>query len=123
MYFDPSGNFAISTFLIMVGVGLLAGGTIGGISAGINGTNVLEGIGKGMLAGGGLAASIGLTVAGISFGIGTIGGSRMFSYGLSVTANMLEVAVTQGKKSHYDGDNFGARMNDVVMQCLLIPEK
>ena len=98
MYFDPLGNFAISTFLIMVGVGLLAGGTIGGISAGINGTNVLEGIGKGMLAGGLLAASIGLTVVGISFGIGTIGGSMMFSYGLSVTANMLEVAVTQGKK-------------------------
>ena len=37
----------------------------------------------------------------------------MATYGLSISANMLEVAITQGKKSYYDGDNFWAGANDI----------
>ena len=37
----------------------------------------------------------------------------MATYGLSISANMLEVAITQGKKSYYDGDGFWAGANDI----------
>ena len=38
----------------------------------------------------------------------------MATYGISVTANYIEVAFTQGKKSHSDGNSFGEGVNDVV---------
>ena len=121
MYVDPSGHFAISTLLIIsaiiTGVCVIGGATIGGISAGMSGGgvgDVFAGIGKGFLNGLIIGGGISLTiVGGLGFGVTSVLGSLMTTYGMSVVANMCEVGVLQAKKSQYDGDNFWNTFNDV----------
>lgn len=83
----------------------MAGGDVGDIFAGI---------GKGALIGTILAAGVLLTAGGIAYGAATLLGSMMITYGVSITANMLEVAVVQGKKSYHDGDAFWSGANDIT---------
>lgn len=67
----------------------MAGGSVG---------EVFAGIGKGALNGLILGGGISLAIGGFAIGGTTVLGSIMANYGLAITANMLEVAVTQGKK-------------------------
>jgi len=118
MYVDPSGEIAISStvvgLLIFAGIMITGGGIIGGISAGESGSSIIEGVGKGMLVGAILSLSIAMVFGGFAFGATTILGSTMASYGISVSANMLEIMVLQGKKSGFDGDSFWNSTNDIV---------
>lgn len=94
----------------------LGGAIYGGVSAGMAGGDVgdvFAGIGKGALNGLILGGGISLAIGGFAIGGTTILGSIMATYGLSISANMLEVAITQGKKSYYDGDSFWAGANDI----------
>lgn len=94
----------------------LGGAIYGGVSAGMASGDVgdvFAGIGKGTLNGLILGGGISLAIGGFAIGGTTILGSIMATYGLSISANMLEVAITQGKKSSYDGDNFWAGANDI----------
>ena len=114
MYVDPSGEFPFIALAIFAGIMIISGGIIGGISAGESGSNIIEGVGKGMLVGGIFSLSIAMIFGGFSFGATTILGSMMASYGISVSANMLEIMVLQGKKSAFDGDSFWNSTNDIV---------
>ena len=99
----------------LIGSLIVAGGIIGGVSAGLSGGSVgdvFAGIGKGMLVGGLVGAAISLIVGGIVIGGTTVLGATMVTYGISVTANMCEVAVTQGKKSVNDGDGYWETIAD-----------
>lgn len=94
----------------------LGGAIYGGVSAGMaNGdvSDVFTGIGKGALNGLILGGGISLAIGGFAIGGTTLLESIMATYGLSISANMLEVAITQGKKSYYDGDSFWAGANDI----------
>ena len=117
MYADPSGRSALLIGLLIFTGGMTLGGAIyGGVSAGKVGGDVGDifvGIGKGALNGLILGGSISLAIGGFAIGGTTVLGSIMANYGLSVSANMLEVAITQGKKSYYDGDSFWAGANDL----------
>ncbi len=114
MYVDPSGHSALLIgLLIFTGAMTLGGAIYGGVSAGIAGGDVFAGIGKGALNGLILGGGISLVIGGFAIGGTTILGSIMATYGLSISANMLEVAITQGKKSYYDGDSFWAGANDI----------
>lgn len=116
-YIDPAGTSALLIgLLIFMGVMTIGGAAYGGISAGMAGGNIQDifaGIGKGALNGFIISGGISLAIGGFSIGATSIIGSIMATYGLSITANMLEVAVTQGKKSYYDGDDFWAGANDI----------
>ena len=99
MGLDPSGNIALFVgLLIFIGITTIIGAAYGGISAGMSDGDVLEGIGKGALNGLIISGGISLGIGGFVVGGTTVLGSVMATYGLSVTANMLEVAITQGKK-------------------------
>ena len=118
--YDPTGHVAVSTLLIIsaiiTGVCVVGGAVIGGVSAGMSSEDVgdvFAGIGKGALNGLILGGGISLAVCGFGFGATTTLGSIMACYGLSISANMLEVAITQGKKSYYDGDSFWSGANDI----------
>ena len=73
MYVDPTGTFAILSFLfslgitlaISVGVGIVGGAVIGGISAALNGESIGLGILNGLIAGGMLGFSVGLMASGV----------------------------------------------------------
>ena len=101
----------------IVVAGTTLGGAIeGGVSAGMAGGDVgdvFSGIGKGAVNGFVLGGGIALTIGGFAVGGLTNIGSIMAIYGISITANMLEVAVTQNKKSIYDGDSYWEKRNDV----------
>ena len=116
-YYDPSGHSALLIgLLIFTGVMTFGGAIYGGVSAGMAGGDagdVFAGIGKGALNGLILGGGISLAIGGFAIGGTTILGSIMATYGLSISANKLEVAITQGKKSAYDGDNFWAGANDI----------
>lgn len=114
MYTDPSGEFPLIALAIFTGIMIVAGGVFGGISAGESGSSIIEGVGLGMLMGGLFAMSVAMIVGGFSIGGTTILGSMMASYGISVTANMLEILVLQSKKSCFDGDSFWGATDDVV---------
>ena len=120
MYVDPSGHAAISTLLIIsaiiAGVCVVGGAAIGGVSAGMAGGDVgdiFSGIGKGALNGLIIGGGISLSIVGFGIGGTNILGSIMVTYGMSISANMVEVAFTQGKKSKFDGDSFWAGANDI----------
>ena len=68
-YADPSGCIAISTFLLCLGVGIVAGGTLGAISALQQGTDVWRGILVGSLLGAVIGAGVGLALAGTAGGV------------------------------------------------------
>ncbi len=116
-YADPSGHSALLIgLLIFTGAMALGGAIYGGVSAGAAGGDVgdiFAGIGKGALTGLIIGGGISLTIGGFVIGGTTILGSIMATYGLSISANMIEVAITQGKKSCYDGDSFWAGANDI----------
>ena len=116
-YYDPSGHSALLIgLLLFTGAMTLGGAIYGGVSAGMAGGDVgdvFAGIGKGALNGLILGGGISLSIGGFTIGGTTILGSIMATYGLSISANMLEVAITQGKKSFYDGDSFWAGANDI----------
>lgn len=115
-YVDPSGQGFIAAIAIFIGILVVGGATVGGVSASKAGgttEEILEGIGKGALNGFVLGAGISLMAAGVHTGT-TIAGVLMFSYGTSVTANWLDVAILQSKKSSSEGDSFLAGMHDVT---------
>ena len=100
MYVDPSGHSALLIgLLIFTAVMTLEGAIYGGVSAAMAGGDVgdvFAGIGKGALNGLILGGGISLAIGGFAIGGTTILGSIMATYGLSISANMLEVAITQG---------------------------
>ena len=63
---DPSGHFAITTFLICLGVGALVGGTLGGITAYSEGQDILTGVLTGALLGAAVGAVVGIGGAALS---------------------------------------------------------
>ena len=89
---DPEGHFAITTFLIFLGVGALVGGTLGGITAYSKGQDIFTGILTGAL--------LGAVVGGI-VGIGGVALSGAVSSVLGKTATDLISVV------FYDGE-FGS---------------
>ncbi|MDD4077764.1 MAG: hypothetical protein PHT03_07325 [Bacilli bacterium] len=60
------------------------------------------------------AATTAIVLGAVTFGATTVGGAALLSYGTIVAANMLEVAVTQGKKSASDGESFSEGAADVI---------
>ena len=82
----------------------------------------MRGIGKGALNGLILGGGISLAIGGFAIGGNTILGSIMATYGLSISANMLEVAITQGKKVLMMEIIFGLERMILIMQCLRIQE-
>jgi hypothetical protein len=76
--------------------------------------DVFAGIGKGMLAGGLLGVSISLIIGGFTVGGASVIGSIMATTGISATANYIEVAVTQAKKSSSDGCSFWESTDNVL---------
>ena len=116
-YSDPNGTSILLAIGILIGSLIVAGGIIGGVSAGLSGGSVgdvFAGIGKGMLVGGLVGAAISLIIGGFVVGGTSVIGSIMATYGISATANYIEVAVTQGKKSYSDGYSFWEGVNDVI---------
>ena len=116
-YSDPNGTSILLAIGILIGSLIVAGGIIGGVSAGLSGGSVgdvFAGIGKGMLIGGFVGAAISLIIGGFTVGGTSVIGSIMATYGISATANYIEVAVTQGKKSYSDGYSFWEGVNDVI---------
>ena len=90
---------------------------MGGISAGISGGSVgdiFAGIGKGMFVGAMVGIGGILAFGGIYYGKTSPLGVSISAYGANITANYLEVAFTQGKKSYFDGDDFWQSTNDVI---------
>ena len=69
MYADPSGHFAIITFLICLGVGVVAGAGLGALSAAQQGEDIWRGVLTGALLGGIIGAAAGLALAGAANGI------------------------------------------------------
>ena len=119
MYRDPSGCLALATLLI---IGVIAGATIGGgiyggIAAGMSGGSVgdvFAGIGKGALSGFMFGSSIGLVIGGFLVGAASVLGSTMIFYGLSTTANMIEVETIQRYKSNLEGLSYWSVENNVI---------
>lgn len=73
MNFDPTGCFAISIFLISLGIGLAVGAGLGGYTAVQNGAELWSkdfwiGVGTGALIGGAVGAVAGLSFAGAGMG-------------------------------------------------------
>ena len=68
-YADPSGHFVLSTFLICLGVGIVAGAGLGALSAAQQGTDIWRGMLTGALLGGAIGAAAGLAMAGASGGV------------------------------------------------------
>ena len=101
----------------------MGGAIYGGVSAGMAGEDVGDVFGKGALNGLIIGGGILLLIGGFAFGGTKILGSIMVTYGSSIFANMLEVAITQSKKSYYDGDSFWAVANDInnAMFAMSIP--
>ena len=74
MFVDPSGYFVLSTFLICLGIGIVAGGILGGYTAYQYGAELgseefWKGVGVGALIGGIIGAGVGLAYAGTPGGI------------------------------------------------------
>ena len=117
MYTDPDGHFVINTLLLIAAGIIISGAIEGGVAAAMTGGNVgdvLTGVVKGAANGVVLSLGIGLTIGGICVGWNTRIGSIMTTYGISITANMLEVAITQSKKSFSNGKYSWNRKNDVT---------
>ena len=97
---------------------ILAGGIGGGVSAGMSGGSVGDvfvGIGKGMLTATLLAGSMFL-IAGafaVTGGISSVLGLTMFTFGVTIPLDILEVAGYQGHKSSYEGRSFWDSANDI----------
>ena len=70
--YDPSGHFAITTFLICLGVGALVGGALGGITAYSEGQDVLTGVLTGALLGAAVGAVVGIGGAALSGAVSSV---------------------------------------------------
>ena len=70
--YDPSGHFAITTFLICLGVGALVGGTLGGITAYSEGQDILTGVLTGALLGAAVGAVVGIGGAALSGAVSSV---------------------------------------------------
>lgn len=115
-YIDPNGNFPLLAMAIFAGIMIVGGGTVGGITAHQNGTNVWEGIGKGMAVGAMIAGSVVLTVGSfyVTGGLGSNLGLMMFTYGSTTGLSMLEVGVTQYKYSKSKGESGMSHVIDAM---------
>ncbi len=80
-YADPSGHFAISTFLICLGIGIVAGGALGAVSAAQQNTDVWRGILVGSLLGAIIGAGVGLALAGTAGGVAAKVGTSFIKSG------------------------------------------
>ncbi len=70
--YDPTGHFAISTFLICLGIGALVGGTLGGITAYSEGQDILTGVITGALLGAAVGGVIGVGGVALTGGISSV---------------------------------------------------
>ena len=125
-FVDPSGNSIISVFLWSVGIGIVAGGTVGGIiaynaaaSSGSNGSDTfyqtVSGVGKGAVAGGVAGALAGANIVSIStFGPSSVAGTAVITGTMTIAARAVEVGALQYQKSTMDG-NFGWQTADDVL--------
>lgn len=116
MFYDPSGKFPLLTLLIVSGVLVFGGATLGAYGAYQNGTNIMEGVGKGALIGSLLAVSIGLTIGSffVTGGIGSNLGLMMFTYGINTGLNMIDVGVNQIKYSVSKGDAWTSNITNAM---------
>ena len=86
--------------------------------------DVFAGIGKGALNGLIIGGGISLTiVGGLGFGVTSVLGSIIITYGMSVVANMCEVGVLQVKKVNMMEIIFGIHSTMSIMQCILTQEE
>ena len=87
-YIDPDGHFPITALLIGIGIGLLAGAVMSGISSALDGNTGRELIGD-IVAGGIIGAALGAaTTLGGLVGIGAIAGkTAIASFAISTVAS------------------------------------
>lgn len=84
MNVDPSGKFFFTILFLTIGIGVVAGAVVGGISAAANNENVWDGVWKGALIGGLFGGSLGLVATGLAAPlVGTIWGSVAVAAGTS----------------------------------------
>ncbi len=69
---DPSGHFAISTFLICLGIGALVGGTLGGVTVYSEGQDILTGVLTAALLGAAVDGFIGVGGAALIYVISSV---------------------------------------------------
>ena len=112
MYVDPSGKFPWLALLIISGILIVGGTTLGGISAHQNGRDVSTGILEGAVAGLLIAGSIWLMVGSfyVPNGITSNLGLAMFTYGFSTFAGMFEAGVTQIRYSNSEGMHWSSNL-------------
>ena len=72
MHSDPTGRFALSTFLICIAVGAVIGGTLGGYTAYTNGEDVVTGALTGALLGAAVGGVIGIGGAALSGAVSSV---------------------------------------------------
>ena len=100
--YDPDGHFAISTFLVCLTVGIVAGAGIGAVSAVQQGTDIWRGVLTGAILGGVIGTAAGLALAGASGGIVAGIGKSFIKAGIKSTfgkfAADLTAYVSSGKE-------------------------
>lgn len=113
MYVDPSGHLAWWIIgLIITAVLLIAGGTVGGITAYQQGRDVGTGIWEGLLASAMIAAS-GWLIAGsfvVPNGLSSNLGLMMFTYGAHTFLGMIQAGATQIRYSNSQGDHWASNL-------------
>lgn len=101
MNVDPTGEFFITFLFVTLGIGLVAGATVGGISAAVNGENVWEGIWKGALVGlmiGGSVVAIGTGI--VVFAAGSIGAAVSIGAGVG---SLIAISMTLSEQLQNGG--------------------
>ena len=93
-YCDPSGHFVLSTFLICLGVGVVAGAGLGALSAAQQGTDIWRGMLTGALLGGMIGAAAGLALAGASGGVAAGVGKAFLKAGTKTIAGKFTADLT-----------------------------
>ena len=102
MYVDPSGNFSITTLIILnlIAIGAITGGTVAGIysyKSGVTGWNLVGNIINGVIIGGIVGGIVGLfaapTIAGLLTSTGTIFGAFAFAGGSAVGSGIAISAI------------------------------
>ena len=77
MGYDPTGTFALTTFLICLAVGAIVGGVLGGYTAYSNGQDILTGVLTGALLGAAVGAIIGIGGAVLSGALSSLTGKAL----------------------------------------------
>ena len=138
---DPTGEFSLTVILVCIAIGMVIGGTAGGIisynsakESGEEGDALLRstiyGVGKGALIGGAVGGVAGLAGSLIAtYGASSIAGTAAITGAITIAAKTTEVLSLQVKKSIADGDSGWQIANDCMNSIyvnggtLLLPVK